>query len=251
MSAEQKTRFVVVTPYYKEGRSVLERCIRSVRRQTKPADHIVVADGFPQEWIDREGVRHIRLDRPHSDYGGTPRAVGCLLAISEQYDAIALLDADNWLEPDHIGHCLETADTAKDDSCDYVIARRRVVRSDGTNMNIQAETIEEHVDTSCYVFLRGSYHMLPLWGLTPNEASPVGDRFFLSALREAKLVSTVADRITVNYTSLWQSHYRELGEMPPPNAKTSFSGSEIRNWIDSLSERDVQIAERLMRVKLR
>jgi len=52
-----RARFAIVTPYYREEKWLLERCIRSAREQTLRADHILVADGFPQDWIDGEGVR--------------------------------------------------------------------------------------------------------------------------------------------------------------------------------------------------
>jgi hypothetical protein len=55
---------------------------RSAAHQTINVDHIVVADGFAQQWIDDEPVRHIKLDRCYDDYGNTPRGLGALLAIS-------------------------------------------------------------------------------------------------------------------------------------------------------------------------
>jgi hypothetical protein len=61
-----------------------------------------VSDGFPQDWLDSANVRHIRLGRPHNDAGNTPRGLGALLAVSEGYDGIGLLDADNWYDEDHI-----------------------------------------------------------------------------------------------------------------------------------------------------
>jgi GT2 family glycosyltransferase len=92
-------RYVFVTPYYKETREYVERCIASVKRQTIRADHILISDGFPQNWIDQADVRHLRLDRTHQDYGNTPRGLGALMAVAEGYDGIGLLDADCWLEP--------------------------------------------------------------------------------------------------------------------------------------------------------
>ena len=72
----RKSRYVFVTPYYKERRELLERCIASAKRQTIRADHILVSDGFPQDWIDQAHVRHLRLDRAHQDHGNTPRGLG-------------------------------------------------------------------------------------------------------------------------------------------------------------------------------
>src|SRR5262245_60634010 len=97
-----KQKYIMITPYYKEPEAQLRRCIDSVRQQTAACDHFLVADGFPQDWIDREQVRHLKLDASHGDYGNTPRAIGALLASSESYEGIGFVDADNWLEPDHV-----------------------------------------------------------------------------------------------------------------------------------------------------
>src|SRR6185437_7277399 len=68
-------RPIVITPYYKEDPSLLRRCMESVRNQTVPTEHFMVADGHPQDWIDAEPVRHLKLDRSHRDYGNTPRGI--------------------------------------------------------------------------------------------------------------------------------------------------------------------------------
>lgn len=123
------------TPYYQEKHHYLERCIASVKRQTIPAGHIVVADGFPQDWIDQTSVRHLRLDRVHQDHGNTPRAIGGLIAIAEGYEGIGLLDADCWLEPDHLEHCLEQAKQVGLERCGFVAAARTLRRLDKSIMS--------------------------------------------------------------------------------------------------------------------
>src|SRR5574337_2079445 len=104
-------KVAVVTPYFKEPAATLARCIDSVRKQHADREigeiaHILVADGHPQHWIDDLSVRHLKLDRAHGDFGNTPRSIGAQLAASEGYDAIAFLDADNWLDPDHVAACV-------------------------------------------------------------------------------------------------------------------------------------------------
>jgi glycosyltransferase involved in cell wall biosynthesis len=241
-------RCVIVTPYYREPRSLIERCIRSVQRQSVYADHFVVADGFPQGWINLMNVRHIQLDLSHGDYGGTPRSIGAMLAISEGYDAIACLDADNWLEPDHVEHCLHTARAAGNE-CDYVAARWILRRPDGSVIPILGEPIDEHVDTNCFFFLKGSFHMLPIWGLMPKQAAPVGDRFFFDAVREQRLVGAAASKPTVNYHCLWESVYRGIGETPPSDAKPDIDQMAVLRWRVAMSQRDKNIASRLMMLR--
>src|SRR6476620_8695990 len=82
---EQRPRYAFITPYYKEMRDFLERCVASVKQQTIRADHILVSDGFPQDWLDQADVRHVRLDCAHGDYGNTPRGIGSLMAVAEGY----------------------------------------------------------------------------------------------------------------------------------------------------------------------
>ncbi len=121
-----QSNICVVTPYYREDRAILQRCLESVRRQAFAVDHLLVADGFPQDWLDAAPVRHIRLDRAHGDYGNAARGVAALLAIAEKYQAIAFLDADNWYADNHLETCFAAA--RANPQAPYVIARREFVR---------------------------------------------------------------------------------------------------------------------------
>ena len=84
----KKVKVAAVTPYYRESRAQIERCLASVQLQSVKTDHFLVSDGFAQDWLDDMNVRHLRLGVGHADYGNTPRGLGALLAASEQYDAI-------------------------------------------------------------------------------------------------------------------------------------------------------------------
>lgn len=61
-------RYAIVTPYYREPRDMLERCLASVRAQGVKVTHILVADGHPQPWLEQAGVRHISI-RPRNPAG--------------------------------------------------------------------------------------------------------------------------------------------------------------------------------------
>jgi glycosyltransferase involved in cell wall biosynthesis/predicted O-methyltransferase YrrM len=243
-------KYAIITPYYKESRGVLERCIKSVRDQTAAADHILVADGFPQDWIDGSGVRHIRLDRCHDDYGDTPRGLGAIIAASEGYEGIGFLDADCWLEPDHVQYCLELASQADPQGCDYVVALRHERRPDGSIMDIRQVPPEQHVDTSCFFFLKTAFHVLPIWSLIPREVSIVGDRVFYRAVKENSLRSVIATRKTVNYTCMWASIYQAMGERPPADAKPNPDHQKVERWINELSVDDRAIINRSIQTKL-
>ena len=240
---ETAKRYAIITPYFKEERHLLERCIRSVHAQTHPADHFMIADGHPQSWIDSERVRHIKLDRSHANFGNTPRAVGAVMASSEGYDGIGLLDAENWLESDHVASCIEAAE--RSELCDYVIAQRNMYRPDGSLLDVKDESLRTLVDTNCFFLLPGSYHVIPHFGLTPNELSPVCDRVFAFALRERHLQAEIVDRKTVNYLCLWAGPYRKAGEIPPPEANHNLDSGEILRWLQAQSPRELEVSFRL------
>lgn len=185
-------RYAIVTPYYKEDRSLLERCVQSVRQQTVLTDHFVVADGVPQSWRDGESIRHIKLDRAHGDYGNTPRGVGSLLAITEGYDGIGFLDADNWLEPQHVELCSRSGLSAEGAApYDFVIAQRNFTRPDESIIPVPDESPSVHVDTNCWFMLRSSFHVVLYFGTMPRELAPVCDRIFYGAVKARGLKGTM------------------------------------------------------------
>jgi hypothetical protein len=243
------SRPIVITPYYREDALLLRRCMLSVRAQTVPTAHFLVADGHPQDWIDCEPVRHLRLDRAHGDYGNTPRGIAAMLATSEEFEPIIMLDADNWLEPQHVEACLRAADTTP--GPDFVIARRHLRRPDGSVMPIPDEPPSVHVDTSCFAFFRGAYHMLPIWASMPKQMSSIGDRVFWAALRRRGLRGVViSDPVTVNYSCMWESFYRALGEAPPAGSKPNIDPTPVLAWWRALAEPEREIATRLAGVPL-
>jgi hypothetical protein len=187
-------------------------------------------------------VRHIRLDKAHGDYGNTPRGVGALLAISEGYDGIGFLDADNWLEPDHVESCLAAARTTPD--ADYVIARRFLRRPDASVIPFREDRLPDHVDTNCFFLLEGSYHMAHHFSTMPRAFSLVGDKVFYLALKAAGLIPARVPRKTVNYSCLWPTIYRLAGEEPPPQAKADIDVSHLAPWLASQTPRALEIINR-------
>ena len=240
-----------MTPYYKETREYLERCIASVKRQTVRADHILVSDGFPQDWIDQANVRHLRLDRAHHDYGNTPRALGGLMAVAGGYDGIGLLDADCWLEPDHLERCLECAERVGVERCGFVAASRTLRRPDESVIDVPDEPSGAHVDTSCFLLLPPSFDTLPVWILMPREVSAVCDRVFYLALRSRNLIPAFSTKKTVNFTYTYAPLYRSLGEAPPEPIKENPDHAAISTWIDTLQPDRLEAVNRRLGVDLR
>lgn len=239
-------RYCVITPYYKEDRALIERCLASVSAQTVAVDHLLVADGHPQDWLDGVGARHIRLDRSHGDYGNVARGVAALIAIAEKYDAIAFLDADNWYHDEHMETCLAAA--SAHGQAPYVIARREFVRPDGSVMALgRTEDVPDgdHVDTNCYFFLPPSYPLLHYWCTIPREFSVVGDRLFRHIMKTRLPPPTVTDRKTVNYACLFAALYRNLGEAPPPGAKPNVDWGPALAWLLQRSAQELPVIDEL------
>lgn len=237
-------RVAVITPYYKEPREWLQRCIDSVRAQTHACDHLLVADGHPQDWVDATGVRHLRLDRPHADYGNTPRSIGAQLAVAEGYDAVAFLDADNWYAPDHVASCVAVAESS---GADVVASGRQFVREDASVIPFatREDTSGEHVDTNCLFLLFGAFHTLPRWLLMPKPMSMLGDRYVLQSMRDEGLKEARSTAPTVNYLCGWADVYRAVGEAPPAFAKEGIPLARLGQWLRRLSAEDFEQVYRL------
>lgn len=241
---DKNLRVAAITPYYNESRHLLQRCIDSVRNQTVNSDHFLIADGIGQDWIDQEVKRHIRLGKRHGDFGNTPRGLGALLAASEGYEAIFYLDADNWIQPDHVQSCIQSAIREFGDwkDCDYVIAKRLFKRPDETTILINDQN--GHVDTNCYLFFPGTFDLISIWVNQPKYLSSLGDRFFYQMLKAKQLNVAANDRPTVNYHCMWASIYRSVGESPPPGAKENIN-DDYQKFIKNLSRRELEILFRL------
>jgi hypothetical protein len=128
--------------------------------------------------------------------------------------------------------------------CDYVIAQRTFRRPDESIMQIGEEKL--HVDTNCFFLLPGAFCAIPHWAMMPSRMATGGDRVFLSALASREFVAARASKPTVNYLTLYEAHYRALGEAPPPGAKPNVRSGALMAWLQSLPPRESEIAGRLM-----
>ena len=229
--------------YFGEDRTTIEKCIESVRSQTVPVDHIVVADGAPQDWIDGYVAQHVRLCRSHGDYGNTPRAIGSTIAIAEAYQAFSFLDADNWLEPDHFEHCLGIAQQGH---CDLVIALRQFMRLDGSLMPVRDRN-PKVIDTNCFFFLPPVYYAVPRFGQVPKGLSGIGDVVFWQFLRSQLLRARIANKPTVSYLCKCEETYKALGEIPPQDSRSRQTlWDDARRWLWGLTPAQKVVFSRMI-----
>ena len=226
----QNPTIAVITPYCTEHPEVINRCIESVMDQTIPCRHYLVADG-EETGVLLKTHRHVSLGAQHWNYGNTPRAIGAMLAIAEDADAIAFLDADNTFDPDHIETCWNLA--KYNPRLHYVAAKRRVALPDGTVLPDYEQS--DMVDTSCFFLLPPSYFAIPQWALQPKPLSPVCDRLFHSLVRRLRLSFVETDKTTVTFNSTYAAHFRAGNQTAPEYAKPTIDLKQAAIWWNTLS----------------
>jgi hypothetical protein len=215
-------KVAVITPYYKTPDEWLLECHQSVKAQTHPCTHVLIADGYPQAVVDTLDAQHLCLPVNIGDYGDTPRGLGSVLAISQGFDAIAYLDADNWYSPEHIATMVALHEKS---GAAVITAARNLHRLDGTLLGCCRETNGENfVDTSCYFLTRVAFPVVPVWWMMESWMHAIDDRVVLTRIRQAGLTQAHSPLPTVAYRTAFKFHYERFGETPPPGTKT---GKEI------------------------
>lgn len=223
-------KIAVITPYFRETTETLAFCHASVMAQSAPCTMIAVADGHPNPFFDTaERCLHIKLPAANGDYGDTPRALGGLFAAAQGFDAVAYLDADNWLEPDHLASMLEVRRKTRA----AMVACKRQFFTPDRQLLLSAEDMEDmhmHVDTSCWLIFREAYAMLPVWAM-PKVLAPVGDRLFFQKAQHDRWPIGFSNHRTVCYVSRSPQHYEAAGLAPPKDGKSSTIYGEVGRFL--------------------
>jgi glycosyltransferase involved in cell wall biosynthesis len=225
-------KVTVVTPYYKEESAVLWQCHNSVLCQSYECHHILVSDGHPHSGFENSPrTLHVKLPLENSDNGNTPRAIGGILAESYGFDAIAFLDADNWLDPTHIEQMIAAHERT---GSPIVACKRRFYDLSGSEISVSDpdEDANLHVDTSCYMLFRPAFSLLRSW-LMPKELGSLCDRVFLKkAISAGFKLHYIAAR-TVAFRTQYLSHYQRAGISPSPNLKGADTHDRALNYLIS------------------
>ncbi len=215
-------KVAVITPYYNTPDEWLLKCHQSVKAQTHPCTHVLIADGRPQPMVDTLEAQHLRLPVNIGDYGDTPRGLGSVLAISQGFDAIAYLDADNWYSPEHIATLVALHEKS---GAAVISSARNLHRLDGTLLGRCSETNgETFVDTNCYFLTRVAFPIVPVWWMMESWMHAIDDRVVLMQIKQAGLTLAHSSLPTVAYRTAFKFHYERFGETPPPGTK---AGQEI------------------------
>lgn len=206
-------RVAVITPYYQEDLGVLRLCHRSVRAQTEPCLHVLVADGKPRRRVSRWKAHHVVLPSGHADVGSTPRLIGAYHAIGLGVEAVAFLDADNWYAPDHIAGLMAARER---EGAALVSSNRLLCRLDGSLIGPCPLTDPERfIDTSCMLLGREAFHLLHHWVLMPDYGHPISDRIFLHHVRCSGLPRYHVPVASVYYRCGKAGIYHQMGEPVP------------------------------------
>lgn len=239
--AAPELRVAVVTPYCRESLEVLRHCHESLLAQTYPATHFMIADGHPRPEVSGWEVQHAILPSAHGNGGNTPRGVGSICAMHQEYDAITYLDADNWYTPDHIATMVALHRETRAAVC---IAMRTLHRPDGSLLAL--DTIDSdgyrHVDTSCFFVTRPAFRVLSLWSAMPRRLWPLCDVIFWEAIKAQGYPLARAEHPTVAYRTTYGLHYKMQDEPSPPDTKSAVV-ARAKRWFAGLPEaerRDLQ-----------
>jgi glycosyltransferase involved in cell wall biosynthesis len=235
MSQAASFRVAVITPYFRESLEILRQCLVSVAAQTYECIHFLIADGYPQDLSTFDSVEHVILPRAHGDCGNTARAIGCMTAMNQGFDALAFLDADNWYYPAHIERMVALHRVKGAAVC---TATRSIHRADGSLMGTDMDESDgkNHVDTSCLFLTRSAFRVLPLWAMMPIRMGPACDRIMWEAIvRRGYRTAHDYPEPTVAFRTQYESHYLAIGEQPPPGSKTFAGGiGAAMQWWNSL-----------------
>lgn len=204
-------RVAVVTAYGKESASQLRRCVDAVAAQTYAVTHLLVADGAPQDWVDRvDGLRHLHLDRPRPGFPLAPLAIGAARAAGEQFDALAVVNPQDVPDPDYVQECLATAE--REHSLHFVL--------------VEAHDAEPSPPAGGLFVLRRGFPALPGLALIPAPLAGLGTELILERFR------------ILDYHGV--ATPRPLFTPAPPSRPTL---AEIRAWWDTLQPDQQRLIE--------
>lgn len=232
LGAARPLRVAVVTPYFRESLDVLRRCHDSVRAQSYPCRHILVADGVGQAAIDAWDAEHLRLAAPAADYGDTPRAKGGEHAAAQGYDAIAWLDADNTLRPHHVASLVARHAAT---GAAVVFSGRTLHLPDGRLVPaLDPADGRAHIDTSCMLFAGDVASMAAVWLAYPRPLSLIDDRLVGRILHARGLRFACTGALTTRYTVNYAYVYESLRLPVPADARPEFDVGPAARFLASL-----------------
>lgn len=223
-------RVAVVTPYRQTPDAWLRFCHESVRAQSYPCTHVLVADGEPQAAVREFHAYHIVLGVTYADFGDTPRAIGSKFAIEQGFDAIAYLDSDNWYNPNHVASLVTLHRRTGAAVC---TSKRTIHHLDGRLMALCLTSDgERFCDTNCLMLMRPAFIAASIWGRIADDEHPIDDRVVWSWILDSDLSRAHSDLATVGYRATHRGLYSMMGWPIPDDAKNTSALAEANaKWL--------------------
>lgn len=223
----------IITPCCVEDTGFLSECMNSVVAQAVLATHFVVCDGFkpPTELVaEFRDVRWIHLKSCSDDYGDTPRTVGTAVALSEGFDGVFYLDADNWFHRNHVQSIVDVHRATRATIC---AAQRMICGLDGAPLGrCLISGTPEFTDTNCLALFGSSIKYGLRWAGIPDEFHAIGDRIIWRTVRSCSANVGFSRLTTVGYRARHEAFYTRFGVPSPSGTKTASSiGHAVREYL--------------------
>lgn len=220
-------RVAVVTPFCKTRPDWLSQCHASVRAQTHPCTHFLVSDGSGENPLTDFQGQFIHLEQPHKDSGDTPRGIASLSAAAQDFDAIAYLDADDWLLPTHIEQLIMGQQDSGGAICYSGVG---FYGTDSRYLGGSSAFPFRSAYVCCMV-TRQAFPLLGLWAMMPRAFHTIGDYWMYSTFLRSGL--PVADNQVESYAyrTRWPAHYQHFRHAVPTDAKTLEHSNEVDRLI--------------------
>lgn len=225
-------KIAIVTPYYRTPLDWLHECHRSVKDQTHPCTHIMVADGEPVATVDKFDALHLTSIGPNHDVGNTARAIGSIAAIRQGFDGICYLDADNWYRPDHVERMVALH---RERGAAVCASARTLHHIDGTQLGLCFENDgEAFVDTNCMFLTKKAFPIISAWHTLDRRLDPIGDRVVWFQIKQLGITTAYSKQPTVCYRTNYREHYEHFNASPPEGTKTGNDHSSSRKLFEDL-----------------
>jgi hypothetical protein len=233
----QQSKFAVVTPYHNEHVDELLTAHRSVLSQFPVVNHIMVADGCPNAAVGTWACQHIVLPSAHGDAGNFARGIGALHAFQSGAEFVCFLDADNWLEANHVSSLHDAITRYRSD---IAVSRRALIRLDGSVLDpLDPESDGfRFADTGTVMLSRAAIDIASLWATLPTELWGAGDQFIWAAINNRGLKISRTEIPTVNYKTKWAVHYLGRNEEPPHGTVDLMAVKKSEHHWQGMSEMD-------------
>ena len=233
--------FYIITPCFKEKKSIILRNFDSVKNQSLSSSNykqVVLFDGIDRNDLDYLTSRNVsnifffKLRNNHDDFGDYARKIGSKISILNKASAITFLDADNYIDENHLDEILKCHKRTKKN---IIISDRYLLDS---SKNIIKEKKQNFFDTNSMTFFHDMVKIGLLWARYPKQLSLIGDRIISHYIK-----MHYSDQIGFTNKSTVFYSYSKISKIKQNNLKNWYSNSYslYRKKINNVFGFDIKI----------